>query len=731
MADLLSIGLSGLRTTQTSLTVTGHNIANVNTAGYSRQEAVQQTNIAQFSGAGYIGSGSQTVDVRRLASDFLTSQLRTANSQNAELQAFKSQISQLDGLLASSTTGINPAMQKFFATLQTAAQDPSSIPAREAVLAQSQGLAKSFNTLYDQLDKQNTLINQQLGALSGEVNSLATTVGSLNDAIARTKAAGADPNDLIDQRDEAVKKLSSMVGIQVVNQDAGQVNLFVGTGQPLVVGTTVSKLSAIAGADDPSRFQVMLSTGSTSQNVTSQISGGEMGGLLAYRDTALDQSYNTLGQLALTIADTVNKQLGQGTDLAGRVGANLFGQVNDPQAAALRVLGRAGNEGTATASLNITDTSKLTSSDYRLVLDSSTDPVGFSARRVSDNALVKVEPKQVTNEAGEVTGYALSFSVDGKDSQGRPITVDQGFEVAFTSAELAKGVAGDVFTLQPTRRGAGQITSALSHPDQLALSGSARTTTLVGNRGTGSTSQPALVSGPSPIDHLALEKAIGAKGIGLSITSVAADGNSYQLNNPAPGANWYYLDKEGLPLVARNNTGQMLDATGQVTTDLQAAQKLAPTLKANETNTIRLAVVSEGSNTPYVYEMALSGRPQQGDGYTVSVNSGGVSDNRNALALVALQTKGTIAGGGTNITFANAYGGLVERVGSLTAQVRVNAESSQAVLKQTQDNRDSLAGVNLDEEAANLVKFQQYYSASAQVIQVARSLFDTLIGAFR
>jgi flagellar hook-associated protein 1 FlgK len=340
MADLLSIGLSGLRTTQNALTTTGHNIANVNTPGYSRQETIQQTNIAQFNGSGYVGSGSQTVDVRRLASDFLTSQVRSANSQNSELQTFKSQISQLDGLLSDSTTGITPAMQKFFATLQTAAQDPSSIPAREAVLAQAQGMAKSFNTLYDQVDKQNGQINDQLSALTNQVNALAKSVGSLNDAIARSKAAGGSPNDLIDSREQAIKQLSGMVGLQVVEQDDGALNLFVGTGQPLVVGNTVSSMTAKPGTDDPSRFQIVLTSGSTEQNVTSQLSGGEMGGLLSYRDTALDHAYNSLGQLSLTLADTVNKQLGQGLDLSGNAGSALFGDINDTQSIGLRVSSR-------------------------------------------------------------------------------------------------------------------------------------------------------------------------------------------------------------------------------------------------------------------------------------------------------------------------------------------------------------------------------------------------------
>lgn len=679
MADLLSIGLSGLRSTQNALTTTGHNIANVNTPGYSRQETIQQTNIAQYNGSGYVGSGSQTVDVRRLASDFLTSQVRSANSQNSELQTFKSQISQLDGLLSDSTTGITPAMQKFFATLQTAAQDPSSIPAREAVLAQAQGMAKSFNTLYDQIDKQNGQINDQLSALTNQVNALAKSVGSLNDAIARSKAAGGAPNDLIDSREQAIKQLSGMVGLQVVEQDDGALNLFVGTGQPLVVGNTVSSMTAKPGTDDPSRFQIVLTSGSTEQNVTSQLSGGEMGGLLSYRDTALDHAYNSLGQLSLTLADTVNKQLGQGLDLSGNAGSALFGDINDTQSIGLRVMGRASNTGSASATLSITDTSKLSPSDYRLDYNGT----GFTARRVSDNAALTV------NKSG-TDPVTLTLT----DANGN----DQGFKVQFSAAELAKAQAGDVFSLQPTRRGASQLKVDLAQADQLGFAGTAKAAATTNNRGTGAITQPALTSTVSPVNTADFGRLFGADGLKLSFNST-----TNQLDGTLP-------------------TGATLSYVSPSTTGLTNGQ----------TNAVRLTYTDPTTNNSYTYDFNISGVPQSGDSFTLGTNKGAVSDNRNALNLVALQTKPTMGGyGNTGTTYNNAYGGLVERVGTLTAQVRVDSAASETVLKQSQDNRDSLSAVNLDEEAAKLVQFQQYYGASAQVIKIAQSLFDTLLGAFR
>ena len=674
MSDLLSIGLSGIRSNQTSLGVTGHNIANVNTPGYSRQQSVQQTAIPQFNGAGYIGSGSQVVDVRRLASDFLFSQVRTATSQANELNAFQGQIEQLDALLSDTTTGISPALQKFFAALQTAAANPSATEGREALLAEAQGLSKSFNTLYDQLDKQNSLINQQLDSLANQVNSLASSVASYNDAIAKAKAAGGQPNDLIDAREETIRKLSELIGVQAVPQDDNTINLFIGTGQPLVVGTTTSTLQVVPGIDDPTRFQVQLASGSAVQTITTQISGGQMGGLLAYRDTALDASYNKLGQIALTFADAVNKQLGQGLDLSGNAGSKLFGDINASDIARLRVLAQSSNTGTVDAQLQITDTSKLGASDYRLEYDGAK----FTARRLSDNAPIEVKVSG--------TGpYTLSFA----DQAG----VGQGFEVTLN----ALPPAGDGFTLQPTRRGAADIETVLTKGDQLAFAGTARSEATTNNRGTGTIGQPTLTGGPSPVVVDDLQRLFGG---GLSLQ---LDAGGTQLNGTLPpGASLSYVSP---------------DSAG---------------LTSGQTNTLRLDYTDPNTGNQYSYEFTLSGAPQAGDTFTLGMNSKGISDNSNALALSGLQSKASVGGtGSTGASFNDAYGGLVERIGTLTAQVRNNADASITVLKQAQDNRDSLSGVNLDEEAANLIQFQQYYSASAQVIQVARSLFDTLIGAFR
>ena len=684
MADLLSIGLSGLSANKTSLAVTGHNITNVNTPGFSRQDTVQATRNPQFSGAGYIGSGTTLTDIRRTYSEFLSTQVRSSTALSSDVEAYRSQIEQLDSLLAGTTTGITPSLQKFFSSLQTAAEDPANIPARQLVLSEAEGLARRFNTVSDRINEQNEFINKQMVAVSDQVNRLATSIASYNDAIAKAAANGQQPNDLLDAREEAIRQLSTYVGVTVVAQDDNSLNLFVGSGQPLVVGSTTSRLEVGPGQGDPTRFEVSFVSGGSRQGITSLITGGELGGLIRYRAETLDPTLNSLGRLALAVSDQVNTQLGQGLDLKGQVGTALFGDYNDTALAQLRVRAFSSNTSNVQPALNITNTSVLTTSDYRLEYDGS----NYSARRLSDGAAMTVSPSSPGSYPA-----TLTFT----DAAGR----DQGFELALDSAPAAD----DKFLLQPTRRGATTISAQLDQPDQLAFAAPLRSEADLQNRGNAVIGQPQLTSTHDPLLPSVLS--------GFSPVTMTYNAATQQLDLslPSPAPAGVVISPASLSV----NPGQ------------------ANTLSYTIAVTSGVPAVTEN----YTIEQAFSGRPENGDSFTLGFNQNGVSDNRNALKLVDLQTKQTVgvdptvSGISTGVSFTDGYGDLVERVGTLTAQARQDSDATGAILKQATNNRDSLSAVNLDEEAANLIKFEQYYNASAQVIQVARSLFDTLINTFR
>lgn len=707
MADLLNIGLSGLAANKTSLTVTGHNISNVNTPGFSRQDTVQATRVPQFSGSGYIGSGTTLVDIRRSYSEFLSTQLRSSTALNSDVKSYKSQIEQLDSLLAGNTTGITPSLQQFFSSLQTAAEDPANIPARQLVLSEAEGLARRFNTIYDRLASQNEFINKQMQVTTEQINRLAGSIGQLNDAIAVAAANGAAPNDLLDAREEAVRQLSTYIGVTVVPQDDNTYNLFIGSGQPLVVGNTVSKLEAVIGRGDPTRFEIDFVSGSSRQAVTTQLSGGELGGLIRYREEVLDATLNSVGRLAIAMNSEINAQLGQGLDLKGNVGVALFNNLNDAQLADLRARPYADNISSVDASVSIRDRRLLTASDYRLEYDGVSVPAGYTARRLSDNAVITVS-------ADGAGGLRLS------DDNG----VDQGITVNLTGTPNA----GDRFLLQPTRRGAADISSVLDQPDQLAFAAPLRSQANLQNAGNGVIGQPnvTLVIDPASLpqqnfvsDPLRLQNLQALGSIELHFNQAT---NQLVFVTPPPPA--------GVSITITSVPQTSSPAPAPIT-----GLNVTP----GQSNNLSYAIVvtSGGVTQSYTVEQTFSGRPVEGDRFSVGQNLSGVSDNRNALRLVDLQNaqvvgvssgpNGLVAG----VSFTDGYGDLVERVGTLTAQARIDDTATSAILKQATDNRDSLSAVNLDEEAANLIKFQQYYQASAQIIQVARSLFDTLIGTFR
>ena len=678
MADLLNIGLSGLSVSKTAMAVTGHNISNVNTPGFSRQDAVQATNAPQFSGAGYIGSGTTLTDIRRTYNEFLAAEVRNTTALNSDVQAYKSQIDQLDALLAGSTTGITPSLQKFFQAVQTAAEDPANVPARQLVLSEGQGLARRFNTVYDRVNEQNGFINTQMSVITEQVNRLATSVAGYNDAIAIASSNGQKPNDLLDARDEAIRQLSTYIGVTVVPQDDNTLNLFVGSGQPLVVGSNANQLATAKGVADPTRFEVEFVSGNSRQTVTSLLSGGELGGLIRYRAETLDTTLNSIGRLALAVTDQVNTQLGQGLDLNGQVGAKLYTDINDPSLTALRVRAFSTNTGNVQPTLAITNSSVLTTSDYRL------EYVGgsYSARRLSDGAAMTVTPSAPAVPAD----YPATLTFTDPTV---PPAKDQGFSVTIATAPAAN----DKFLLQPTRRGATSISAVLEQADQLAFAAPVRAQANLQNSGNGLITQPDLIAaGASPINLAAITAALP-----VAMTYNGAGVLESSPGTPVPGLNRV---PAGAFVAGQLNSYEL---------DLGSGNKVGFT---------------------------LSGRPQQGDTFTLGFNASGVSDNRNGLSLANLQSKATVGinpsfPGSSGVNFSDGYGDLVGRVGSLTAQARQDSDATSTILKQATNNRDSLSAVSLDEEAANLIKFEQYYNASAQIIKVAQSLFDTLISTFR
>jgi flagellar hook-associated protein 1 FlgK len=1009
--SLLNIGVSGLLANQAALRTVGHNISNADSPGYSRQSVVQGTTTPQFSGAGFAGTGVEVQSIRRVVDEFAVGQLRLDSSVYHELQTFTDNVDQIDSLLADTTTGLAPGIQSFFASLNAAADDPTSVPIRQLVVSEAEGLVQRFSTIQSRLEQHNSTLNQQLDTTASEITSLARGIAELNKNIvaASGRGQGSEPNDLLDRRDELLRQLSELVSVNVVDKERNAVDVFIGSGQGLVVGNRASQLKAVPGETDPFRNDLAFTSGDVQQTVTPLISGGRLGGILDFRDQILDETINSVGRLALTIADKVNEQHALGLDLDGLFGGLFFGDINSPENQLGRVLpDKDNNSGNETRlSVTIDDTNQLTESDYVL---------SFPGPGGQRYVLTRSEDGEVIQK-GLLSG-ALPDSIEA-----------EGFTINVETGAIQEG---DRFLVAPTRYGGRDIAVEIERPERLAVASAISAQASLGNNGSakilstqavdvttpafstpGELAPPLVIVFTSAETYDVLDNTNPAKPVDLvpplrnlrftpgiqnqmlpdsvGQTAVRSDGelagrlpNSASLApietstngyanetltvttvNPATGivsvqpavevtegesaasiaqslngltgvtakaatevklSNFVNGSDDALPMVISINGVQVNQPTDPNEPELLSPNYLADLITANsdfaeagiiarsngETLTLSnasgeditvsvrgdsgdgflmtdqfggelningaggsipaevtgTADISTGFNFndggPYRFSLSVNGsEPQEiflsgnrvlssdvirevqskidsssipggdirvsmnlqgqlslttrergadaqiqivdvspalnqalgfvpgqaqgadvrnevtiggvldvvmeegvslsssaaqvtgnlfkgepeafstylgyqvtmdgiadaGDKFVVEFNADGVSDNRNGLALTAIETARILEGNTVNMQ--ESYGRLVELVGAKTAQSQINAEASKALLEQSQLLRDNIAGVSLDEEAADLIKYELAYNASAQVISVARSLFDTLIQTFR
>ena len=460
--NLLKVGVSGLLTHQAALQTTGHNISNTDTPGFSRQTVRVGAAHAEKDGPGFSGMGSVVTGVDRIVDEYLVNQVRLDASAFGELESFLSNVGQIDILLADATSGIAPAIQDFAAALHAAADDPSSLPVRQLVLSQGESLVRRFETVNTQLRQQNEAINKQLGALATEVTDLGIGIASYNNAITllASRAQGGQPNDLIDGRDRLLGKLAELVSVNVVDAGRGKVDVYVGKGQALVSGNQALKLDAVRGQYDPARFELAFVNGGGARVVSSAMTGGEIGGLVEFRERGLDTTFNAIGRLALGISETFNAQHRLGLDLDSRFGGNLFAEANDPAAAAARVQPATHNAAyPPEMSVVIDDLSQLTTSEYKLEMPGP-GALHYVLTRLNDNVEVA---------RGALSGaYPDSISADGFSLHvGGPLN------------------AGDRFRVSPTRFGASEMAFTLKRPEQLALASAISAEASLANGGTG------------------------------------------------------------------------------------------------------------------------------------------------------------------------------------------------------------------------------------------------------
>ncbi|MDA8129707.1 MAG: flagellar hook-associated protein FlgK [Betaproteobacteria bacterium] len=534
--NVLSIGQSALAAAQVGLGTTSHNIANASTPGYSRQVAIQGTALPQDFGFGFMGQGTQVTTIRRVYNDYLGVQMQSAQASKSSLDTYYAQIKQIDNMLADSTSGLSPSLQGFFSGIQTMASNPSNVPARQAVLSSAETLAARFQGMAGQLDEMGQGVDSQIRSSVGAINSYAQQIAHLNDAIGKAQRATGQPaNDLLDQRDQLVLDLNKEIKATVVKQDDGAYNVFIGNGQPLVMGATTSALVTQASPADPTKIAVAYraNNGSTALIGDTSLAGGNLGGLLEFRSKTLEPAQNALGRVAIGLASSVNAQHRLGLDLNGNPGGDLF------TLASPAVYANAANAGSATATAGVSDAGALTTSDYRLAFDGS----NYTLTRLSDNTATSFAPG------------ALPQTVDG-------ITVD----VSGTPA------AGDSFLVRPTANGASGIGVAIGDPALLAAAepgggvGDGRNALALGALQTANTLGNGTTSFQGAYAQFVGE--IGNKTRELEVTSSAAGNLLSQATQSVQSASGVNLDEEAANLLRYQQAYQAAGKVMQIASQL-------------------------------------------------------------------------------------------------------------------------------------------------------------------
>ncbi|WP_341218525.1 flagellar hook-associated protein FlgK [Neptunomonas phycophila] len=669
--NLLNLGTQALQANSSALGTVGQNISNVNTEGYSRQ--VVSLTTVQYS------SGVQVESIDRITDRFLTEQMWSDVSTYNQSLTYSAFSSRLDDLLATDSTSISSALDSYFSALQNVVDDPTSTPNRELFIAEADALVQRFNNLDASLQTQNVAINDSVEDLADQVNSLTTNIAELNYKIKVGTAANRPINELEDQREELINQLSELVGVDAVEQDGNQISLFVGNGQPLVVGGSANRLSAIPGDPDASQTNLALTISNNEVDVTDQLSGGQIGGALKYREEALNDARDELGRVAILLSESMNEAHQSGIDLNNDLGGLIFSDVNSAQLQRSRVLADSDNRAQLEDGLvEIDDLSQIQASEYTVLYEGDNR---ITLTRESDGKVIRINDLQQVSDPYDVeqgsyylnNSKELVFAVDG---------------MKVTLSTDRRMSTGDEFVLQPVRTGAENMNLEIQDGDHLALASPIRVVSDTENTGSG-------VTEVAVTDFRALSfDASGELAPPLSIVFNNADPVQYTVYdmtdslNPQP----YSFDSDG-------------DGTAEVLENIPYTAGDSIQLKG--------------------FEATITGQPKAGDRFSISFNEDGISDNRNALIMSDLQEADVSSKG----AYQDLYGSLLERVGTRTSTAQINLDANKAVLTSTSDAKASVSGVNLDEEAAKLVQFQQAYQASAQLISTSQTLFDTLLSS--
>lgn len=666
--SLYQTGVSGLLASQQQLATTGHNIANVNTEGYTRQRAEQNASLGINNGSNYVGAGTYIQDITRLYDQFSHKEQLTNTSSLGNADSLHARLTQLDQIMSSSGNAVVGSLDNFYQALNGVADNPSDSGLRSIVLNQASILSNDFNELTTNFDQMTKAVNGEIEQVASKISEISKELAKINETIMHSNGSlqTGQPNDLLDKRDQLISQLSEFTNVSTVEDTNGVLTVMIGQGTTLVAGITPLTLQVESGDPDASKTELRLVSGASNVALNGTKLGGSLAASFEFRDEHLAKTRTEMDRLAMAISSTLNDSQASGLDLNGLQGANIFNDINTSQLQQGRVLAHSANSGNTQAQITITDVSKLPTDEFEIRFDGA----DFNLHNLTRGTTENLGPP------GVPTGTHTP-------------SPDLGF--TFTETSTGPLSSGDRFSIVPTKNSAALMKTTLTDGNAIAASTAVEVTPSTNNVNDGK------------VEIISVSNPEGASAADITV-------DVYEIAPPplpapqVPTFEYRVYNSSTPPPAATIATGSYSSGDDNVLIDIPAGFQIK----------ISGDLYGSGANARETFTIG---------------SAFGVGNGNHAVAMAKTQEMGVTNGG--KETFSQSLAVSTSVVGSKASNANLTADTAQAMFTQAYNRNQATSGVNLDEEAANLLKYQQAYQAASQIISTANTIFDTILSAVR
>jgi len=678
--NLYNTGVNGLLAAQQQLATTGHNIANVNTEGFNRQRAEQTTSIGLHGGGGnFIGSGTYVQDISRIYNQFTYKEQLNNQSHLANADTLHKDLDQLNEIMSFSGSAINGSIEKFYQTMNGIADNPSDLGLRSIALNQAEILSSDFRSLNENIDQLEKSANGEIVQIAEKISQISVEIAKINEQIlqGRNLSTSGQPNDLLDKRDQLIGDLGKFTSVNTIVDSNGVMTVMIGSGATLVAGITSLSLSVSAGNPDPKATELRLVGPNSSVAINASALGGSLAAKIEFRDEHLPQLRREIDRMAMAISQTLNKSQSEGLDLNAQQGLNLFTDINSAALQAGRVLSPSTNSGNLSASIKITDVSKVPTDEFEIRYDGS----DYIMTNMNDGSVQNLGPP------GSGT-YATN--------------PDYGFE--FNELSGAPSL-DDSYIIRPTENSASLMKVTLTDGAGIAASTAVGVAVSESNVSDGKVN---IINVTDPVEARNFTDTTNKDLLVDVYEAPAGSGTfNYRVYNADP------TQVTSPPPTPPSNLGAI--AFGSFTAGNSAVIDMPP---PPATAAFQIEItgqpIGQGALAPEEFTI--------GDAF-------GIGNGKNATFMALTQEKGVVNNG--RETFSQSLAISTSDVGAKASSAELVSDTAEALYTQAYNRNQEISGVNLDEEAANLMKFQQAYQASSRIISIANTIFDTLLQASR